>query len=63
MVGMLRAEVAELADAQASEACGGNPVGVQLPPSAPFDSPTYGGLAHGLRPLSFHARHASRMVS
>src|SRR3990170_6587115 len=30
------AEVAELADAQASEACGGNPVGVQISPSAPM---------------------------
>ena len=29
------AEVAELADAQASGACGGNPVGVQISPSAP----------------------------
>ncbi len=32
---MPSAEVAELADAQASEACGGNLVGVQIPPSAP----------------------------
>src|SRR2546428_3852344 len=36
IVGMpVSAEVAELADAQASGACGGNPVGVQIPPSAP----------------------------
>src|SRR2546428_3033112 len=35
MVGNASAEVAELADAQASGACGGNLVGVQIPPSAP----------------------------
>src|SRR2546428_12893150 len=35
MVGNASVEVAELADAQASGACGGNPVGVQIPPSAP----------------------------
>ena len=35
----LRAEVAELADAQASGACGSKIVKVQILSSAPFDSP------------------------
>ena len=38
------AEVAELADAQASGACGLRLVGVQIPPSAPLISQ---GLIHG----------------
>jgi hypothetical protein len=38
---MLTAEVAELADAHASEACSGNGVWVQLPPSALRDIVKY----------------------
>ena len=49
------AEVAELADALASGASGSNPIGVQIPASAPFDSPWR--PAFGEPPGSLMASH------
>src|SRR2546428_284271 len=58
MVGNASAEVAELADAQASGACGGNPVGVQIPPSAPCT--TRFAWVHGGAKVSIPKKRDSR---